>query len=347
MLSGRVMIVSDRTEVIAELERILRGGSHLTLAVSDAAEALEALQDGMVPDLLISDLGSESALSAMDYIWRFRGLNRAGRHLMVVEEGAPFAAAGDDASDPVSLPRPFDAANVRQRVDAALRAIERDLHSLRAEMWREMDQLRRSVRDAQREMVSALAQTLAARDPYMHGHCARVAELSMKIGIVLGLSSEELETLETAALLHEIGKVAVPLELLHKTETLTPDELELIRSHARVGAGIVGGVASLQRIVPLVEHQHTDYGELSAHLDPNAPAFLLTGVLHAVDAYDAMVSARSYRDAMDRGYWEANLRGGAGTLYHPEVVAALLRVLGLAATDTATDAPVRHLALSA
>lgn len=330
MLSARVMIVSDRAGVVAELERILRGGAHLTLAVSDAAEALEALQDGMVPDLLISDLGSDSSLSGMDYIWRFRGLNRAGRHLMVVEEGAPFSAVGEDPSDPVSLARPFDPAVVRQRVDASLSAIERDLHSLRAEVWREMDRLRRSVRDAQRDMVSALAQTLAARDPYMHGHCARVAELSMKTGIVLGLSGDDLETLRTAALLHEIGKVAVPLELLHKTAPLTAEELEQIRSHARVGAGIVGGVASLAGIVPLVEHQHTGYRALAEHLDPAKPAFLLVGILHAVDAYDAMVSARSYRDAMDQGYWESNLRDGAGTLYHPDVVAALLRVLGAA-----------------
>ncbi len=329
MLSARVMIVSDRSEVVGELEGILRGGSHLTLAVADAAEALEALQDGMVPDLLISDLGADSSLREVDYIWRFRGLNRAGRHLMVVEAGAPFSAVGEDPADPVSLPRPFDAALVRQRVDAALGAIARDLHSLRAEVWREMDQLRRSVRDAQREMVSALAGTLAARDPYMHGHCARVAELAMRTGLVLGLSGDDLATLETAALLHEIGKVAVPLELLHKTEPLTPEELARIRAHASAGAGIVGGVASLAHIAPLVEHQHTAFWALPEFLDPAAREFLLVGILHAVDAYDAMVSARSYRDAMDRGYWEANLRDGAGTQYHPDVVGALFRVLGV------------------
>lgn len=329
MLSGRIMIVSDRRDVVDELKPLLHAGAHLAVSVANGGEALRNLQDGTVPDVLISDLGSEHALDDMGYIWRFRQLNRVGRHMAVVEDGAPFSA-GSGARLPdevVPLPRPFSAPQVLERVQEAVAGIEHDVKALRGEVWRELDRLQRSVRDVQREMVTALAQTIAERDPYMHGHCSRVAALSRRTGAQLGLPHADLETLETAALLHEIGKMSVPLELLHKTTPLTESELAQIRAHAEAGARIVGSVPSLQRIVPLVRYQNTDYRDLSAHLPESAREFLLSGILHVVDAYDAMVSARSYRGAMPREYWEATLTRGAGTRFHPDAVRAFFHVV--------------------
>src|SRR5215216_4369837 len=93
MRNGRIMIVSDRENVLEELETILRPGAHLALRVVDGDEALRTLVDGLVPDLVISDLGSDRALEGIEYIWRFREMNRVGRHMVVVEEGAPFSQA--------------------------------------------------------------------------------------------------------------------------------------------------------------------------------------------------------------------------------------------------------------
>jgi HD-GYP domain-containing protein (c-di-GMP phosphodiesterase class II) len=131
--------------------------------------------------------------------------------------------------------------------------------------------------------------------------------------------------LETA-LLHEIGKVSVPLELLHKIGPLSDAELEQIRAHARVGADIVRGVPALARIAPVIEHQGTHHAVLSAHLDPAAPEFMLVGILRVADVWDAMVSTRSYRGAMSPEYCRETLRGGAGTRFHPEAVEAVLRI---------------------
>ncbi|MFL5542270.1 MAG: HD domain-containing phosphohydrolase [Longimicrobiaceae bacterium] len=334
MFNARILVVSDRPDVVFELDAILGGGEHLSLAVPDGREALQTLEDGLVPDLVISDLGSPRSLQEIEYVWRFRELNRVGRHLAVVESGAPFSGfvrAGGGHGDewsvmPAALPHPFRPAEVRARVDAAIDRVDADLRAMRGEMWRELHRMQRAMREMQRDTVKALAATVAARDPFMQGHATRVAELCRRVGAELCLGEDQVGLLETAALLHEIGKVSVPLELLHKTGPLSPGELERIRAHAKVGADIVRGVPALTRAAPLIEHQGTDYADLSARLDPAAPELMLAGILRVVDAWDAMVSARSYRGAMPPEYGEATLRAGAGTRFHPGAVEAVLRL---------------------
>jgi putative nucleotidyltransferase with HDIG domain len=341
-LSGRIMIVSDRPEVVAELEPVLRSAEHLVLAVPDADEALRILGDGVVPDLLITDLASDQSLRTMDYVWRFRGLNRAGRHLVIVEEGAhcfsrPSAGKGF-AESITPLRRPFRGDEVRETVSTALLRMDVDIRALRGEMWREMDRLQQTVREVHRDIVRALAATIAARDPYMHGHATRVAALCRRVAVALRLDDADTDLLETAALLHEIGKVSVPVELLLKTEPLSSDELVCIRAHARAGAEIVRQVPALARVAPLIEHQGTEFHELGQFLDPNSVDFELAGVLGVVDAYDAMTHARPYRDALPRAYWQHTLERGVGTRFSGTAVRALLEVLERAEGERAQAA---------
>lgn len=330
MLNGRIMIVSDRKEVVAELEPIIRAGQHLSLSVPDGDEALRILEEGLVPDLVISDLGSDRSLEGMDYLWRFREMNRVGRHMVIVEEGAPFSRVrhDDDREDgPTPLRRPFVPAEVKGLIEEAVLRVDRDIRALRGEMFRELSRMQQAMRDIQRETVNALAATIAARDPYMHGHATRVAALARRVATLLRLGAEETDLVETACMLHEIGKGSVPIELLHKTGPLSPDELETIRSHARTGAEIVRQVPSLKRLAPLIEHQGTDYLELGHYIDGGTVDFLLAGILRVVDAYDAMTHARSYRGPMPKEYWEKTLKSGAGKSFHPAAVKALLRVV--------------------
>ena len=329
MFTGRILIVSDRRDVIAELEPIIRAGQHLASVVPDGQEALHALEDGLVPDVMISDLGCERSYDHIAYVRRFRELNGAGCHLVVTEPGAPFSGPGRAVNDRFAvLPRPFDTARVSTQLEDALRRVEQDFRALRAEMWRSMDRLKREVEDARGEMVQALARTIGARDVYMHGHCERVGDMCRKIALVLNLSDERTHLLSTAAQLHELGKISVPVELLHKTEPLDAGELERIRGHFKVGAEIVRGVPSLQPLAAVIEHLGTDHADLATHVPPDAPEYLLIGILRVVDVWDAMNHPRAYRPAMPRGYWEPLLQGGAEDRFHPAAVAALFRVLG-------------------
>lgn len=339
MFHGRVLVVSDRPEVVAALDPMIRAEGHLTLTVPTGVEALRVLEEGIIPDVVVSDLGSAGPLEGIAYLRRFRQFNQLGQHLVVVEEGAPFTGSattgGGFRMEPFSvLERPFDPTRVRGSIERAMDRIRRDLQALRGEMFRETARLQQAIREAQLEMVRALAMTMEAKDPYMHGHCARVAELALRVAEELGVEEEPMELLHNAALLHEIGKMAVSLDLLHKTAPLTDEELEQIRGHTRVGAQIVGAVPSLRPLVPLIENQYTSYAELPCRISPDTREFLLAGILRVVDTYDAMTSDRSYRETLPREEWEATLRRGAGSRYHPDAVVALLRVLG-----SATPAP--------
>jgi hypothetical protein len=318
-LNGRILIVSDRDDVVAELEPILRSGQHLALTVRDETEALDTLEGGLVPDLIITDGGRGAAGGGAPYLRRFAEINRVGRHMVVLDEG-------DAALPPeeVSLQRPFRAEVVRTVVGDAVDRIDRELVELRAEVWREMERMRRGVREMRREVVVALAATIAARDPYMLGHAERVAQLGRRVALAMGMNGDDVELYETAALVHEIGKVAIPLDLLHKTEPLSSEELARLRDHSRVGADILRSAASLRSVANVVEYQNVAASELGNWLDEDSREHQVAAILHVVDAYDAMTSARAYRGPLPRDYWERNLREGMGSRYQARATEILL-----------------------
>jgi response regulator RpfG family c-di-GMP phosphodiesterase len=318
-LNGRILIVSDREDVVAELEPILRSGQHLALTVRDATEALETLEGGLVPDLIITDAGARAPEQTPAYLRRFSEINRVGEHMLVLDEDAQ----PHDRRE-TTLRRPFRPGMVQAAVEDAVQRIDRELVHLRAEVWREMERMRRGVREMRRDVVVALAATIAARDPYMHGHAERVAQLGRRVVLAMGLAPDDVELYETAALVHEIGKVAIPLDLLHKTDPLTPEELARLRDHARVGADILRTAASLRSVANAVEYQNVPAAELGNWLEVDSREYLVASILHVVDSYDAMTSARAYRGPLPRDYWERNLREGLGTRYHPGATQILL-----------------------
>jgi putative nucleotidyltransferase with HDIG domain len=176
--------------------------------------------------------------------------------------------------------------------------------------------------------IRALAAALDARDPYTAGHSERVSVLSVAIGRVLGLSETDLEVLRLGALLHDIGKIGIPDDILRKPAALTAPEFEAVKEHPIVGARIL-------RNVPFL-HPHLDIVELH-HERPDGLGYprglrgedipLLARIVHVADAYDAITTARAYRAARTSGEALRELWRCAGTEYHAEIVGALATAL--------------------
>ena len=176
--------------------------------------------------------------------------------------------------------------------------------------------------------IRALAAALDARDPYTAGHSERVSMLAVEMGRVLVLGDEELDVLRLGALLHDIGKIGVPDDILGKPSALTPSEFEMIRAHPVIGARILRSIPFLAAHLPIVElhHERPDgtgypYG-LTGEAIP-----LAARIVHVADAYDAITSARAYRPGRLPHEAIAELRRGAGHDFDALSVQALVKAL--------------------
>ena len=176
--------------------------------------------------------------------------------------------------------------------------------------------------------IRALATALDARDPYTAGHSDRVSALSVAVGRTLSLSADDLEVLRLGALLHDIGKIGVPDEVLRKPGKLTDAEFDTIKQHPVLGARILRSVPFLARHIPIVElhHERPDgRGYPTGMRGDDIP--LAARIVHVADAYDAMTSARAYRGARPSGDALRELWRCAGTEFHAEIVGALATAL--------------------
>jgi len=173
--------------------------------------------------------------------------------------------------------------------------------------------------------VRALAAALDARDPYTAGHSERVSTFAVAIGQELGLDDEAMETLRLGALLHDVGKIGVPDEVLRKQGALTPAEFEAIKIHPSAGARILRSIPFLAPHIPIVElhHERPDGKGYPYGLVGDAIP-LAARIVHVADAFDAMTSARAYRAARLPVEAIAELRRGVGTDFDGAAVEALV-----------------------
>jgi putative nucleotidyltransferase with HDIG domain len=176
--------------------------------------------------------------------------------------------------------------------------------------------------------IRALAAALDARDPYTAGHSERVSALSVEIGRAMQLDDDELATLRLGGLLHDIGKIGVPDEVLRKPDALTAHEFELIRAHPVIGARILRSIPFLAPYLAIVElhHERPDgngypYG-LGGDAIPRAAR-----IVHVADAYDAMTSARAYRPGRLPHEAIVELQRSTGTDFDGPSVEALVSAL--------------------
>jgi HD-GYP domain-containing protein (c-di-GMP phosphodiesterase class II) len=186
------------------------------------------------------------------------------------------------------------------------------------------------VKRANEETVQMLVRALEAKDRYTAGHAERVANYARLIGEELRFTPARLERLRFAALMHDIGKLVVPNHLLNKAGKLTADEFARVRMHEAVSAEMLSHIDFLAPVAHSSLSEHTEYQPDDAK-HPIEPYIVMVA-----DAYDAMTSTRSYRQALEPEVAIAELRDKAGTQFHPECAEALIRALDHLDDDHAT-----------
>jgi diguanylate cyclase (GGDEF)-like protein/putative nucleotidyltransferase with HDIG domain len=176
--------------------------------------------------------------------------------------------------------------------------------------------------------IEALATAIDARDQVGIGHVRRTQIYAVGIGQLLDLSAGEIEALRTGALLHDIGKLAIPDHILNKPGKLTPSELEKTKIHPVVGAEILAKVGFQYPVVPTVKFHHESWnGKGYPHGLAGEDIPLTARILCVADAYDTLRGARPYRPALSRDKARQVMQAEAGTRFDPTLVSVLLRNL--------------------
>jgi putative nucleotidyltransferase with HDIG domain len=173
--------------------------------------------------------------------------------------------------------------------------------------------------------VAALTSALDASDPFTHGHSFRVSRYALRIARKMGLSSRDLEMLEYAALLHDIGKISVQNDILLKVGPLTEEDWKVLRSHPNIGADIVEQLKFLREASEVIRchHERPDGSGYPRGLKENDIP-LGSHILQVVDAFDAMSSDRPYRKALPIERVIEELRTYRGTQFHSKVADLLI-----------------------
>jgi putative two-component system response regulator len=158
-------------------------------------------------------------------------------------------------------------------------------------------------------VLCTLGRSVEARDPYTEGHCERLSKRAVALGQQLGLDEESLTALRRGGYLHDLGKIAVPDEILKKGSNLTADEWRVMRQHPLTGENICKPLKSLRLVLPIIRfhHEHSDGSGYPDGLTKNEIP-LLPRILQVVDVYDALRTARPYKPALSHEQAASTMR---------------------------------------
>jgi cyclic di-GMP phosphodiesterase len=278
------ILVVDDHRLNAELLREMLGtrGYHSTVVSSAADAELQIREDA--PDLILLDVimpgktGYELCRELKDDpetrlipVVMITGLNAHEDRLKAIEAGA------DDF-----LTKPVSPEELFARVKSLLKLKEFT------------DEL-----EIAESVLCTLGLSVEARDPYTEGHCERLARNASDLGRYLGLDDECIVALRRGGYLHDLGKIAVPDEILKKGSNLTPAEWEIMKLHPTTGETICRPLKSLRLVLPIIRHHH-EHSDGSGYPDglKDGDIPLLPRILQVVDIYDALRTARPYKPAL-------------------------------------------------
>jgi putative two-component system response regulator len=183
-------------------------------------------------------------------------------------------------------------------------------------------------------MLTSLALTIEARDPYTAGHCVRLATRAVEFGEQLGLGTDELAALRLGGFLHDLGKIAVPDGVLLKTGPLTSHERHLIQEHPVAGERLAAPMRTLTLVRPIIRYHHERFdgrGYPDGLVGTETP--LLARLMAIVDVYDALRTQRPYKPALsDREALRLLGAGAASGQFDPELVRVFIELRSAAMT---------------
>ncbi len=185
-----------------------------------------------------------------------------------------------------------------------------------------------SAKSRERHLLDSFGLILAERDPHTEDHAQRLQELALALGKKIGLSGYQLNNLRLLALLHDIGKIGIPDNILFKIYTLTPSEWERMKVHSQIGYRMAKNIPDFSPIAQeiLYHHEHWDGSGYPEGLKKEEIP-ILSRIISIVDAYDVMQSRRPYKGTVSKTKALKEIKSCAGTQFDPQLVEIFLKIV--------------------
>jgi putative nucleotidyltransferase with HDIG domain len=331
-----ILVIDDNPEVLKLMKMLLADEFDLELSMS-AEKGLSILRDKS-PDLVLCDVmmpGMDGHAFAKA-VKADESLKHIPVILVTARTGAEMLAQGIQAGADDYISKPFDSVELKARIRSLLRI--RQVESELALVNRNLKMRTSDLVDQQRSLflstVKSLVSAIDAKDEYTRHHSTRVTDFTLKIARTMGYSEKELGDLELAALLHDVGKIAVPENILNKPGRLTDQEFALIKEHPARGESILRPVLELKEIAKVVRAHHEHY-DGKGYPDGLKGREIPLGarIMAVADAYDSITSERPYRKAASHRFAVKEIIRCSGTQFDPEVVEHFLEIGNILAQE--------------
>jgi putative two-component system response regulator len=303
---SRVLVVDDDGASLETLAHILRGHRFQVTTAGRAQTAIERLQrepfDLVVTDLYLNgSLGYEVARAARE--------RRPAIPVVLVTGRPTFDGAQRALQSQVAeiLPKPIEPGVL---VSTCRRAI-----------WTAgIEQKARMLEASNRVLETVMPRVIEAKDPTTSGHSMRVVRYAEKLAVACGVDDSDQESLRLAALLHDVGKIGIPKEILTKAGPLTPDERLIVQAHPEVGYHILRGLEEMEKVGLWVYQHHERWDGKGYPNGLKGDEVELPGrILVLAEVYDALAEPRSYKGAWPVEQIVAFFRENAGTHFDPDL----------------------------
>ncbi len=323
----KVVVVDDDIINLQVAGKILSsGGIHVTALRSGDALFNYLEKETELPNLILLDC-KMPGMSGFDCIKKLHSLESSASKIPVIfltadeSEGAEKEGLSLGAMD--FIRKPFVPEVLRLRVNNII-----ELVTLQNQLYFEVEQKTRENKDLFLQVVSSLAAAIDTKDEYTKGHSSRVAEYARLIAKRSGFTDARQDEIYMLGLLHDVGKIGIPVGLLNKPGVLTDEEFAQIKKHSAMGASILKNIANNPKFEQCAMYHHERYdgsGYPSGLKGTEIPEE--ARIIAVADAYDAMSSDRSYRSHLTQDEIKNELELGMGTQFDPKFAGVMLAIV--------------------
>ncbi|MGN1088789.1 MAG: HD domain-containing phosphohydrolase, partial [Huintestinicola sp.] len=326
-----IMVVDDDAFSMGVAKKVLSKDGYELMTAPSGYIALELLRK-RIPDLLLLDID----MPQMD---GFELLERIKKDSRLADIPVIFLTAVSNEDVEIRcfeagamdfIAKPFAADILRRRVE---RTLELNMLQKKFRHEAEVNTKLAAEKESQLErlslqLVEALSGTVEAKDKYTNGHSSRVAKYAMEIVKRMGGDSQEQQHIYYIGLLHDVGKIGVPDEIINKPERLTEAEFEKMKEHAAIGSNILRHISEIPDISVGARWHHERFdgkGYPDGLKGKDIP--YIARVIAVADAYDAMTSNRSYRSSLPQEYAKQEIIKGIGTQFDPDIARVMVQII--------------------